>query len=151
MSASASRRLAAFGVAAAILTPLALTVRSRELLGPSISAQMESLKEMGITDSKEQREMMKLIRFGVLSSGMVTQSPDHRTAATMGSPLYADTGTVCRDLIAVRGSTVIADRLKPLLDAEGDIRSIAQLISRMPAERQAAALDAAPLYLCKVP
>ncbi|HEV7821235.1 MAG TPA: hypothetical protein VGO84_08635, partial [Burkholderiales bacterium] len=69
MAAGAARRLIAFGIVATIAMPTAIWVRTHEVLSPSIEQQRQNLQAMGVTDPKEQKEMMQFLRFGITAAG----------------------------------------------------------------------------------
>jgi hypothetical protein len=144
---AASRRLAAFGIAAVLVLPLALVARSRELLGPSIASQRESLIQMGFTDSVELRSMLAYLRFGLLPAGTVKPG-DPQAAAALRPVFYAESTGTCDRLMR---ATTPEDRLQALEAGTEKSRTLAHVIRGLPELRQSAALEPASIYLCSVP
>jgi hypothetical protein len=151
LTASIARRIVAFGLAAVITTPVAIYVRTHELLAPSVKSQRDALSEIGIKDSKEQAEMLRFLRFGILPSGTSALPKDSPSAAIVNSRqgvLFAQSPTFCSALLQLSSSP---NDILALLDAGSkELKDIAAILRRLPDEQRTPALAASRIYLCGV-
>jgi hypothetical protein len=149
-SYAAKCRLIAFAVSAIISVLAAMYVRTHDLLAPSISSQKAVLGEMGITDKKDQTEMLRFIKYGILPVGTVAPAKDSSADAFAHqrlTVLHAQSAQFCRSLlIALSGSQ--EDFLK-FLD-ENDLKETAAILRRLPEPERKPAIAASRVYLCKV-
>lgn len=151
ISAAGARRLAAFGFAAVIATPVAVSLRTHDVLAPSLEAQRQVLREIGFADgSVEQKEMLRYLRFGILPEGTTaaggaaggTAAPERRGV------LYSRAAVTLCGRLQMSGAT--ADLLTLLGNSDDTkLRAMADRIRALPAERQASALDYARIFLCE--
>ena len=147
LPATASRRVAAFGIAAVIVLPFAIGARTRDLLGPSIREQRESLVEMGFTDSAQIRSMLSNMRFGSAPDGS-PKPDDGPTVDPNRGILYGNIVDVCDRLAQ---SATSADRMTALESGPASIKTIARIIGSLPPDQQGSALSPATIYLCGFP
>ena len=59
------RRLAAFALAAVIVTPVSIWMRTHNTFGVSVEERLDTLTRLGITKPAERLEWMKLVHFGI--------------------------------------------------------------------------------------
>jgi hypothetical protein len=151
LSVASARRLIAFCLAATILIPAAVSVRTHDLLGPSIRSQKAMLVEIGIRDDREQTEMLRFLRFGILPP-QSTSPPKDSTAAIAASQrasgLFSQPASFCSSLLLVRNSP--KDMLALFDQQSSDLKDIANSIRTLSDERRLQVLSAAPTFLCGV-
>jgi hypothetical protein len=148
-STGAARRLAAFGFAAVLVIPAAVWVRAHEILGPSVEEQKQLLVAMGIGDAAEQKNMLLYMRFGFLPSGTTAPAKDAPPIAGGNPFLYADSTNFCDRLTGLKAARAPMADFENLYATWGDhLAKIGKALSALPAEKKAAAFEAAPLYLC---
>jgi hypothetical protein len=142
MSGAAVRRLAAFGLAASALIVVGVWLRTHDVLAPSVEQQKQMLRAMGYEDrSKEQTELLRYIRFGLLPAGLTVS----KEAQPRSGVLYGDVPAgFCDGLARIQATP----DLLVLLDTEASLRRTGERIRSMPPDRQAAAVEFAKLYLC---
>ena len=147
IASSGARRLAAFGLAAVIATPIAVWVRTNDILGPSLESQRTTLRAIGIADgTAEQKSVLLALRFGLDGTGKPAGGEAARRAGT--GVLYAGVPAGLCAKLQMSGAT--ADLLANLDAAdEPRFRTIATRIRAMKPDAQAAALDYARLFLCE--
>jgi hypothetical protein len=149
ISAAGARRLAAFGFAAVIATPIAIWLRTHDVLAPSLADQRAALREIGYADgSAEQKEMLRFLRYGIAPAGSTVTAEASRGATARASVLYAGVPAGFCARMMMSGGT--ADLLT-LLDntSEAKLRDLASRIKALPVEKQAPALDYARIFLCE--
>ena len=149
ISTAGARRLAAFGFAAVIATPVAIWLRTHDVLAPSLEAQRAALNEIGYKDgSPEQREMLRYLRYGIAPAGTTVAAEAARGTTARAGVLYAGMPAGFCARLMMSGAT--ADLLT-LLDNAGEakLRDLAMRIRALPTERQAPALDYARIFLCE--
>jgi hypothetical protein len=148
MAAGAARRLIAFGIAATVAMPTAIWVRTHDVLSPSIEQQKQNLQAMGITDPKEQKEMMQFLRFGISPAGSPVAGKEavQLMQAKQGI-LYAMPSGFCDSLFRLKGRAV-GDYVTLFGNSPEDIKKIGRTIESLPANKQIATFEAASVYLC---
>jgi hypothetical protein len=140
-TSAGSRRLTAFALTAALSTPLAIWMRTHDVLAPSIDEQKRTLRQIGYADGRpEQVEMLRYLRYGLLPAGVV-QSKERLAS----SVLYAELSPTLCDALA---RTRTADDLLVLLKAEPSLRGVASTIASMPRDKRDAAPEWAKVLLC---
>lgn len=146
MSAAGVRRLATFGFAAALFTLVGLWIRTNDVFAPSVEQQKATLKAIGYTDgSKEQSEMLRYLRFGLLPTG-VTASKEPQASRSV---LYANVSPGFCDDLARTTSTL--DLLNLFSLSTSALRRVGERIKNLPPEKQAVATDYAKIFLCTEP
>jgi hypothetical protein len=148
-SAAGARRMAAFGFAAAIAAPIAIWLRTHDVLAPSIDEQRATLREIGYADgSAEQKEMLRFLRYGIAPVGATVTAEAARGATARASVLYAGVPAGFCARLLMSGTTT---DLLTLLDNAGEakMRELTARIRALPADKQAAALDYARIFLCE--
>jgi hypothetical protein len=148
ISKPGAARLAAFGLAASVATPLAVWTRTHDLLAPSIEERLRELSAMGITTPREQAELLRYERFGLVPTGMTAASKDDAAPKGPSGVLYTAPASFCENLKRLQGSPT-ADILTLLENADEPRRKLGRIIAGLPADAQQAALKAAPIYLCE--
>lgn len=149
LTRNGARRIVAFGLAATIAAPIGVIARTHDWLAPSVKWQRDSMTEIGITDPKEQNELLRLVRFGILPKGTTAAPKDSAAAQIAGARapvLYSGSAEFCGAFLQL---TSVADKLN-LMKQTADERDLANIIGNMPVEQQDAALTAGRIYLCKV-
>jgi hypothetical protein len=147
LSVSATRRLTAFGLVATVAVTCGIWLRTHDVLAPSIADQRQLLRSAGFPDeSKDQAEMLRFIRFGILPTGG-TISPDS-PARNGQTVLFALPASFCQNLQTVRDGAP-SDILSQL-DGSSVTRAIADNIRKMPESSRNSALASAYFYLCLV-
>jgi hypothetical protein len=144
-----ARRIVAFAMAAAIAALIGVIARTHDWLAPSVKWQRDSMAEIGIADAKEQNELLRFVRFGILPKGMAVAPKDSAAAESVAAHLpflYAGSAEFCSAFLQL---TSVDDRLN-LMKQTPDTQAMATIISNMPAEQRDAALTAGKIYLCKV-
>lgn len=137
-----AQRLTAFAVTAALVTPIAVWVRTHDLLAPSTEEYRERLREIGYRDGQSaQLEMLRYLRYGLLPAA--TTAAGDRNRATV---LYAEFSPTFCDALA---RTTTVDDLLVLLRAESSLQNVASAIAVMPEDRKAAAPEWAKVLLCR--
>ena len=76
LSGASAFRLCSFALAAFMVTPAAVWIRTHELLSPSVQQQIVVLKQMGVPDGPEQYQMLRYLRFGILPPTAGAKSED---------------------------------------------------------------------------
>lgn len=141
----AARRLMGFGVAAAVIIPLAVWMRTSEFLTPSVESQKKVLVEMGVTDPKELKDLLKFQRLGLMPSGAAVAAKD--TVAPRGGYLYSIPSGFCANLARLKDAPV--EDLTLLFESGSeDTKRTARSIAAMSPDRQKAAYEAAAVYFC---
>jgi hypothetical protein len=109
LSETGARRLSAFAMGVLMLLPIAIIIRTHDMLGPSVERQKMLLTEIGILDNAERKDVLKYLRFGLLPSGSAPPAKDgyNPLMGTRGV-LYNIPATDC-------------DRLTRLLDNTDDV------------------------------
>lgn len=146
IASSGARRLAGFGIAAVIATPIAVWARTNDVLGPSLDSQRATLRAIGIDDgTPEQKTVLLALRFGMDVAGKPAGGEAARRAGT--GVLYAGVPAGLCAKLQMSGAT--ADLLTSL-DGTDDprLKTIAAGIRAMKPDAQASALDYARLFLC---
>ncbi|WP_119421061.1 hypothetical protein [Desertibaculum subflavum] len=149
ISAAGARRLAAFGFAAVIATPIAIWLRTHDVLAPSLADQRATLREIGYADgSPEQKEMLRFLRYGIAPAGSTVTAEASRGATARGGVLYAGNPAALCGRLMQAGAT---PDLLLQLDNAGDakLRDMATRIRALPPEKQTPALDFARIFLCE--
>jgi hypothetical protein len=148
-TSTGARRMAAFGLFAVVATPVGILARTHEWFAPSVAWQRASLTEIGISDQKEQNEMLRFLRFGILPKD-ASAAPKDSAAANVVSEhlpvLYSNPAKFCSAFMQL---TSAQDKLG-LMDQTKDTQDIANVIRNLPDDQQDAALKAGRIYLCKV-
>jgi hypothetical protein len=141
-----AQRLTAFALSAAVATPMAIWVRTHDVLAPSTEEHKQKLREIGYLDGQPaQREMLRYLRYGLLPAGAAASNDRTRATVTV---LYADLSATFCDALA---RTTTADDLLVLLKAEPSLQTIASTIDAMPQDKKNAAPEWVKLFLCKEP
>jgi len=144
-----ARRIVAFGLFAVVATPVGILARTHEWFAPSVAWQRASLTEIDITDRKEQNEMLRFLRFGILPKDASAAPKDSAAASVVSagqSVLYSTPAEFCSAFMQLTSSQ---DQLG-LMGQTKDTRDIANVIRSLPDDQQDAALKAGRIYLCKV-
>ena len=154
LSSAGARRLAAFALACVVALLCGVLMRTYQVLAPSAEHWRAQLKEIGISDEREQNQMLRFLRFGLLPQGVQAAGKDGETAARSFASnqglLYAENTSFCaglRDLI--RTDAGADDLLSHLRLGGSSTRKVVQTIQDMPPADRLKALQAAPLYLCE--
>jgi hypothetical protein len=142
LSTAGLRRLTAFGLAGVIFTLGGVAARTHDWLSPTVEQQKAMARAMGYEDrTKEQAELLRYIRFGLLPAG--TSAPSGPQARS--SVLYSDLGpTFCADLSRVQN---LSDLLL-LLSSSDATRPMADQLRRLSAAQQNNAVEFSKLFLC---
>jgi len=152
LSASAAHRLMAFAFVAAIATPTFVWVRAGDYLAPSIQRQREMLEAMGVTDKKDQVELLKFLRLGIRPSGDERVLKEGQVTAplplTQHGVLYSLTPEQCEGLARLKNASV-QDYIAFLADGPEELRQLARTISNLPVKSQQSAAEVASVYLCR--
>ncbi len=143
LSCAGACRLTAFALAAALALLAGLQLRTR-WLAPDVVELRRQLVEIGITEPAEQKAMLRYLRFGLAPDGKPAEPPK-----ALQSVLYSDRPDFCpnlRRLLAERAAP--ADVLLHLGSGAETAQHAARAIAALPEAERAAALHAAPAYLC---
>lgn len=144
LSRAGAHRLTAFALAAALAVLLGLQLRTR-WLAPDVAELRRQLAEIEITDPAEQKAMLRYLRFGLAPDGAkAAEAPK-----ALQSVLYADQPDFCpslRRLLTERAAP--ADVLLHLGSGGEVAQHAARGVAALPEPERAAALRAAPAYLC---
>lgn len=144
LSRAGAHRLTAFALAAAAAVLLGLQLRTH-WLAPDVAELKRQLAEIGITEPAEQKAMLRFLRFGLAPDG----AKPAEAPKALQSVLYNDRPDFCpslRRLLAER--TAPADVLLHLGSGAEPARRAASAVQALPEAERAAALKAAPAYLC---
>ncbi|MGV3571440.1 MAG: hypothetical protein ACO1PB_12640 [Ramlibacter sp.] len=153
LGSAGGHRLTAFALATVVALVAGILLRTHHVLSPSPQRLRAQLADIGIQDTKEQNEMLRFLRFGLLPTGVTPAGKEGKAAeqAFHGQQgvLYAEGTSFCASLrTAVRRGDGAAD-VSALLDTGGPAaKRAAVAIRALPATEQAGALRAAPAYLC---
>lgn len=152
LSRTGAHRLTAFALAAAIAVLLGMQLRTK-WMAPDVDELRRQLDEVGITDPAEQKQMLRFLRFGLLPAGTQAAGKDGEAAklavAAALPLLYAEPAAFCGPLRRLVGENAAPGDFLLHLQSGGDAaRRAARVIEALPAAERAAALRAAPLYLC---
>jgi hypothetical protein len=148
-TSTGARRMVAFGLFAVMATPVGILARTHEWFAPSVAWQRASLTEIGISDPKEQNEMLRFLRFGILPKDASAAPKDSAAANVVSAQqpvLYSTPAEFCDAFMQL---TSAQDRLG-LMGRTNGTRDIANAIRNLPDDQQDAALNAGKIYLCKV-
>jgi hypothetical protein len=150
LGAGGARRMAGFGVAATLALLAGLHLRSHQWLAPDVNQLKRQIAELGITDPAEQRQLLKFLRFGLLPDGAKATPEAGKGTGPGASLLYAsEAPAFCDELRRLqRDGATPADLLVHLTTGSEAAGRAAARIQALPAPERAAALRAAPLYLC---
>lgn len=152
LSRAGAHRLAAFALAAALAVLGGLQLRTH-WLAPDVAELRRQLEEIGITAPEEQRQMLRFLRFGLLPAGTQAAGKDGeaaRLAVAATLPLlYAEPAAFCGPLrrLVTEGAAP-ADLLLHLQTGGDAAKHARTAIQALPEAERAAALRAAPFYLC---
>jgi hypothetical protein len=147
---AAGRRIAAFGLAAVLAAALGVLTRTHDWLAPSVSSQRASLAEIGINDPKEQNEMLRFVRFGVIPAGTSVVPKDSVAAGIVADRrpvLFSASSDFCTSFLRL---TNLKDMLTLMDQQTKDIQEVANVIRGLPDDQQDATLKLGRIYLCKV-
>lgn len=152
LSRVGAHRLTAFALVAAIAVLLGLQLRTR-WLAPDVAELKRQLVEIEITDPAEQKQMLRFLRFGLLPTGTQAAGKDGEAAklavAAALPLLYAEPASFCGPLRrSVSENAAPADLLLQLKSGGDAAQRAGRAIQALPEAERAAALRAAPLYLC---
>jgi hypothetical protein len=152
LTSAAARRIVSFGIAAVFATILAVLARTHDWLAPSVDSQRSMLTELGIRDAKEQTEMLRFLRFGILPASTTSApkgSPAATAAAVHDTVLFSAPGDFCRSFLQFPDGS--PQDLLALLDQQTqELRRFAVLIRGLPEDQQRQMLIAGRIYLCGV-
>ncbi|MEA2841044.1 MAG: hypothetical protein QOF41_2374 [Methylobacteriaceae bacterium] len=152
LTSATARRLIAFALAALVVTPLAVYVRTHDWLASSVSLQRAKLIEMGVTDKKEQLEVLRFINFGILPPGASAVPKDSPSAGVVTSRqgvLFQAPGNFCTSFLRLLDAS--PNDILTLFDQQSpEMRSIADMIRRLPEDQRKSALDFGRIFLCGV-
>ncbi|MBM3522092.1 MAG: hypothetical protein FJX57_03980 [Alphaproteobacteria bacterium] len=149
ITATGARRLAAFGLVAVVATPVAIWMRTHDVLGPSLDDQRAILRKIGYPDdSPEHKAVLLSLRFGIDTTAKPQVAEGARRAGS--GVLYGGEAAALCGKLQMSGAT---GDLLTVLDGASDAkhRALAPRIRALPADKQAAALDYARLFLCESP
>jgi hypothetical protein len=96
-SAAGMRRLTAFSLAAILVTPLSIWMRTHNTLGVSLDEHLRTLTTLGITDNAERLAWMKLVHFGIASENQKIVERPAVIGALYG---FKEDSSLCRALRA---------------------------------------------------
>lgn len=153
LSTRGAHRLTVFALAATAAVLLGLALRTQGLLMPSVAEQRRQLADIGITELKEQNQMLRFLRYGLLPAGTQAAGKDGeaaKLAVAAGLPvLYAEAADFCGSLrrLISQGSAP-ADMLLQLRTGGEAAQHAARSIQGLPEAERTAAVKAAPYYLC---
>ena len=152
LTSAATRRLIGFAATAVITTPVAIYVRTHDLLAPSVSAQRGRLAEIGIQEKEKQDEMLRFLYFGILPAGTSAVPKDSAAGAVVSSHqsvLFAQPAAFCTALLQLSNGPE-RDVLALFEQQSAELKEIANLIRRLSDAQRQQALSAARIYLCRV-
>jgi len=150
MGSGASRRLIGFSIAAVIALPVAILMRTHDVLAPSIERQRQSLRMIGIPDGAEQDRMLGFLRFGLpVGDKTPTTKESEKLSLARQGVLYTTPAGWCDELERLRlQGAPAADFLTLFATGSDNVRKLGKIVSALPPDRQKTALDAAPIYFC---
>lgn len=144
LSRTGACRLTAFALAAAVSVLLGLQLRTR-WLAPDVDTLRDQLTEIGITDPAEQKAMLRYLRFGLAPDGSKPAEPPKGGQAV----LYSERPDFCPDLRRLLAEPAAPGDVLLHLGSGGErAQQAARNVTALPETERAAALRAAPHYLC---
>lgn len=149
LSRAAARRLAAFGLAAALVTPAAVWVRTHQYLSPSIEEHLALLEKMGVTEKKARNDLLLFLHFGIPISRADEAAPALGHMGPTMSGLYSANLGFCERLMGLKMTGQDSAEYRRLF-ADGDetARKLGNKLATLPEPQQHAAFEAAPIFLC---
>lgn len=144
LSRAGAHRLTAFALAAAAAVLLGLQLRTH-WLAPDVAELKRQLAEIGITEPAEQKAMLRYLRFGLAPDG----SKPGEAPKALQSVLYNGQPDFCPNLRRLLDDKAApADVLLHLGSGNEAARRAAAGVQALPEAQRAAALQAAPAFLC---
>lgn len=142
-SLASARRLIGFALAAAILTPVGMHVRTHNSFAPSLADQKADLATIGYADgSDEQREMLLYLRYGLLPK----QATEAEKASVQQSVLYSDLPAgLCGEISRLSSAE---DLIVVLSQSKAPLPKMAEALRALPAADRASAVAHARVFLC---
>jgi hypothetical protein len=150
LSGASASRLGAFAIAALVVTPAAIWIRTHELLSPSIQEQIDTLQKMKAAGDQEQYEMLSYIRYGFRPSAPGEKNTGGHSSPVMSpSALYSTHPTFCDQLVTLKVTHQPVSEYEALFEGAGkELSKIGNQISKMPVDQQKAAFESAVLFVC---
>lgn len=144
------RRLTAFALAAMLVAPLSIWMRTHDTLGMSVEEHHRMIDALRITDPVERLEWMKFLRYGIMPANAKAIDP----SVNIGRGVlynFLESSALCRGLYALDGTNGAPDDFAKVLSAEPKTSAIRMRIAQLPDKaRQLAAYQSASIYLCGV-
>lgn len=151
LSRATARRLAAFGLAAVLVTPTAVWVRTHQYLSPSIEDHLAMLQKMEVTEKRTRNDLLLYLHFGIpmpRADGAAPAPPPANIGPT-SSGLYAMQAGFCERLIGLKMTGQDSAEYRRLF-AGGDesVKKLGFDLAKLPEPQQRAAFESAPIFLC---
>lgn len=147
MPRNAIRRLTGFGIAAILVLPMALLMRSHDLFGRSLDSQRRELAELGITGENEQSKLLLFLRFGLIPHGYtVSEKAIQSTGVTV---LYSvNNRTLCDELRSLDLEAPVSERLRIFETGGNEGKLMKKIVQGLPKHDQLAASKALTEFTC---
>lgn len=153
LSRAAARRLAAFGLAALVVTPAAIWIRTHQYLSPSIEEQLAMLTKMEVTETKTRNDLLLHLRFGIPMPGADGDGGGAAAVQMNIGPtltgLYAIKPNFCEQLMGLKMTHQDSAEYRRLFAGGNEsVRELGSKLANLPEPQQREVFEAAPIFLC---